>query len=182
MFAKKSEGLVERERHVLLHAYKDHVLLWNRLMVDLGVVKEALDPEDLKAKLNSKQMAAFTRVMAFHTQHTAMEAWPEGSADRGDEAIAALFRDHLPETFRLNGRQKYFLYLLAKRGGQMPREQLTELGNFFAAKFPGMGGAPAPLAELELETLAFIEKETPSSPNIKIAEPFYSRLRALELP
>ncbi len=179
---KGSEQIGLRERDLLLQAYKDESILLARLMLDIGIVKDALDAQELKQKLTAKQFAAYERMTAVQTQNANMDAWPAGPLGEQDQAIANFFEQHLPETFRLNGRQKFFLYLLAKSGGEIHRDKLVEFTSRFAVKFPGMAGSPALLAESELETLGFVSRETPGSIRIRLTEPFYSRLRALQIP
>ncbi len=175
-------AIADREREILLHAYKDLMLQVNKLVVDLTAVQQALKPEDVQPKMSALQLAAFHRTMAFTAQFNNLEAWPDGPLGQDDAAIRGFFEQHVPEGFRMNGRQRFFFHMLAKRGGEIHRGELRAFTIAFSQKFPAMVGAPALLAELELETLGFVTRESPDSPHIRIAEPFYSRLKSVSIP
>lgn len=177
---RKAEDTARRERDLLLHAYKDHVLQMNRLMADLTAVNHALPEDAVKDKLTKPQMAAFQRLMATNNRHNAMNQWPAG-AD-GEPALHEFLEQHFPETFRLNGPGKYFFYLLARRGGEMHRDALKDFTIEFSLKFPGLVGAPALLSEFELMTHGFITRDSADSEYIRICEPYATRLKSLQLP
>ena len=162
-----------------MQAQKDYAILLQRLMVDVGLFRDVLDGMELAAHMNKRQLAAYKRFMAFQEQHGNIERWPAGPG--GNPELDQFFQERLPEAMhRLNGRQRFFVYLMAKRGGEAPRTALKEFTSLFYDEFPGIVGSPAQLAEAELETLGFLERQRDE--RLRLAEPYFTRLQGVPIP
>jgi hypothetical protein len=113
-------------------------------------------------------------------QQVKSQKWP---FDGDHQKVAEFFTAHFSEASELSGQDRFFLYQLIKRGGVTPDKAfLTEIYDLYHKELPGLHGALAIESLSRLETLKFLVKGFPMSKEIKLNEPYYSRLQGMDVP
>lgn len=125
-------------------------------------------------------LRSYDAVTNLYSQESKRAGWPYGAHGADYPGLHSWFLEHLPEAGDLTGEDRFFLFLLIKHGGEVSHDALRELHEAYTNEFPGIVGPPALSAGLKLARFGFLEGSWPNK--IKLAEPYRSRLRNVELP
>lgn len=109
--------------------------------------------------------------------------WAKWPFDGKHPQMAEFFTSHLPEFSNLTGTDRFFLYQLIKRQGNAPTKSfLDDTGNEYRTEFPKMRGSPEMVSMKRLEDSGFLEKGWPTEKEIRLAEPYFSKYRNMDVP
>ena len=152
-------------------------------------------PADAESAVEIKNKAERTDIydvtVGDHPQAVAVEKPPSEQEIKeqkwpfaGDHPkVANFFTAHFSEASSLNGVDRFFLYQLMKRGGETPDKQfLLDVLNLDHQVFPSFHGALDLESLHRLEESGFVEKGFPMTKVIKLAEPYRSRFKDMDIP
>jgi len=130
------------------------------------------------SSLDGAQLAAAVHSMSVRPTR----GWPADSTDAHSVAVLKFLSANFPEVMDLNERERFFVYYLMQHGGNMSStpDEWANLEKLYAAQFHWTHDAAKGVASQswdQLRVLRFIQ--TPGVQEPTLAEPYYSRLRAL---
>jgi len=145
---------------------------------------QASTPATLNAIINLGQRTQAAEDTArdlerLYTRQLKINTWPAGSTDANSGDLVRFFTTQFPETMDLNGVDRFFLYCVMKHKGSLDRQSYNILSKQYLQEFQT---AVNPTESWRrLQRLGFLESGPPvQEPRLK--EPYYSRLRGIQVP
>ncbi len=145
---------------------------------------QASSPATLNAIINLEQRAqtaeeAAHRLETFYAQQLKINTWPAGATNASSAELVTFFATKFPETKDLNGLDRFFLYWVIKHNGSLGLESYRMLSKQYLQEFQ----IPVNVNESwrRLQRLGFLESG-PMVQEPKLKEPYYSRLRGVQVP
>jgi len=130
------------------------------------------------SQFDPSQIAAAVRAMA----RPPKRGWPGDSTDAHSVAVFKFLSTNFPEVMDLNERERFYVYYLMQHGGNMSStpDEWTKLEKLYAAQFHWTDDAAWGVANQSFDKLRELKfLQTPGVQEPTLAEPYYSRLRAL---